>query len=302
MSLKSVPALTIVAVLLLCTAVFAQDDSTEKSFPLQRESSSAEQELELTDEASFQRWEPAVKQGTIEFSFGIGFLGLNTTLLQHDQMIYKYTTENSYFGDVEIKGQGAFHPTARLGVNISRWFALEAVGGVSFSDYTATVENRKSQKNEPGAAVIFDPPLGEFDAEKRSLITGNIGINAVVYPLNLHGERVHLVQPYVTFGVAQMWYNMNSNFIDDLSSMVDVNGGLGIRLLADRAISVRFEVLMRHHTLQWEPAEAYTTQEAGTVEVPLEEWPIDGSRQSITAFESNTITALDWTIGVQGSF
>lgn len=300
MSRKSLSTLTIAALVLVCSAAPAQEE--EPTFRLQRESSTAAGELELTDEESFQRWYPAVKQGTLELSFGIGFLNLNKTLLAHDQIIYKYTTENSYFGDVEIKGDSAFNPTLRLGGNISRWFALEGVGSISFSDYQATVTNRKVQKNEPDAAVVADPPLGEFDAERRSLITGSAGINALIYPFNIRSERVTRIQPYITAGVARMWYNMNSNFIEGAESTNDLNAGIGIRILADRAISVRVEMVMHRNTLEWTPPSFFTEQEEGTVRVPLEDWPENGARRSVTAYESNDLSLLGWTISAQGSF
>lgn len=300
MSRKSLPALTIVALLLICSAVSAQEE--EEPFSLQRRSSSAAAELELTDEMSFQHWEPAIKQGTIEVSFGVGFLNLNTRLLQHDQIIYKYTTEDTYFGDVEIKGASAFSPTLRIGGNISRWFALEGIGSVSFSDYSSTVENRKSQKNEPGAPIVYDPPLGEYDAEKRSLFTGSFGIGAVVYPLNISQERVSKMQPYLTGGVAQMWYDMNSNYTSDTATATDLNAGLGLRILADRTISIRLEAIFHFHNVQWVPNQYFTEMEGGTVKVPMEDWPEGSSRRDVSEFESNDITALGWTISAQGSF
>ncbi|MCP4572344.1 MAG: hypothetical protein GY838_08320 [bacterium] len=301
MSRKSVSALTLVAIMIFCTAASAQEDD-EQPFSLQRESSSAAAELELTDERSFQHWEPAVKQGTLEVSFGIGFLNLNSTLLSHEQIIYKYTTENTYFGDVEIKGGNAFSPSLRIGGNISRWFALEGIGAVSFSDYDATVENRKSQKNEPGSPVVDDPPLGEFDAEKRSLLTGSAGIAAVIYPFNFKQERVNKFQPYLTGGVARMWYNMNSNFSSETASTTDLNAGLGLRILADRNISIRMEAVMHRHNVQWTPNSFFTDLEGGTVQVPLEDWPVGGGRTLVTEFESNDITAIGWTISAEGSF
>ena len=108
MSAKVVFALIVAVVLLPGGALQAQTEEPEepKTFRLQRDSSTAEAELELEGvELSFHRWVPAVKQGTLEVSFGLGFLNLNTTLLRHDQIIYKYTQENTYFGDVELKGE-----------------------------------------------------------------------------------------------------------------------------------------------------------------------------------------------------
>lgn len=303
MSSNSLVVLIVAVVCLVSGSVLAQTEDPpatkeERTFNLQRDSSTAAAELELEDDESFHRWVPAVKQGTLEFSFALGFLNLNQTLLQHDQIIYKYTQEDTYFGDVEIKGETAFNPVMRGGVNVSRWFALEAVGGLSFSDYKAQVTNRFKQKNEAGAPLEDAGPLGEFDAEHGSLITGQLGVNAVIYPLNISDERISRFQPYVTGGVGAFWYSMNSNYVDDVASTSDINVGAGVRILGDRNISVRFEFLMHFNTLVWNPSVNFTERNEGTVQVPLE----TSDREQVTEYESNAMTMFNVSVGVQGSF
>lgn len=312
MSLKSLSFLTVMAVLCLSVAAVAQDQppappkeqpqqpAQEQVFRLQRDSATAASELEFDDE--MQAWKPRIDQGTIEVSFALGFLNLNTTLLQADQIIYNYTQEYTYFGDVEITGESAFNPVLRMGFNWSRWFALEGIGGMSFSDYTSTIENRKRQKNEPNAPIEEDPPLGEYDAEARSLLTGQAGVNAVIYPFNISERVITRFHPYVTLGVEYMWYSMNSNYTGETAGSWGGNLGAGIRLLADENISVRFEVLYHRNDLQWTPAEYFTELNEGTLQIPLEEWPEGGSRQEVTEYDSNPMNLLNWSIGVQGSF
>jgi len=310
MSLKSLSVLTIVAVLCLATAAVAQDapkpqpqDKTgekEKVFRLQRDSESAAKELDFEGEAI--KWQPNVDQGTIEVSLSLGSLGLNKTLFEHKQIIYKYTQENTYFGDVTIKGKTAFNPVMRLGVNVSRWFALEGQGGVSFSEYTSSIINRKYQKNEPNAPIISDPPLGEFDAEQRSMLTGQAGINAVVYPFNITHRVITRWQPYVTGGFERFWYAMNSNYSDKTAGSWGGNLGAGLRILADENISVRFEVLFHKNSLQWTPSESFTTLNEGTLKIPLEDWPVNGSRRAVTEYSKQDLVLMNMSIGVQGSF
>ena len=312
MSLKSLSFLTVMAVLCLSVAAVAQDQpqappredpkqqSQEQVFRLQRDSATAAKELEFDDD--MLAWKPRVDQGTIEVSFALGFLNLNTTLLQADQIIYKYTQEYTYFGDVELKGESAFNPVLRLGFNWSRWFALEGIGGLSFCDYTSTIENRKRQKNEPNAPIEDDPPLGEFDAETRSLLTGQASLNAVIYPFNISQRVTTRFHPYLTLGIEYMWYNMNSNYVEGTAGSPGGNFGAGIRLLADENVSVRFEVLYHRNDLQWTPSEYFTEQDEGTLQIPLEEWPEGGTRKPVTEYDSNPMNLLNWSIGVQGSF
>jgi len=301
MSLKSLSTVTIVALLCLPIAAIAQEQQEEgKTFRLLRDSASAEKELEMEEQLS--AWRPRVDQGTIEISVALGFLNLSKPLFSHDQIIYKYTQENTYFGDVTVKGQSAFNPVLRIGFNWSRWFALEGQGGLSFSEYTSTIENRKYQKNEPGAPVINDPPLGEFDAEQRSMFTGQAGLNAVVYPLNISRRIEGRFHPFVTAGIEHFWYNMNSNYTDKTATSIGGNFGGGIRILADENISVRFEVLMHMNQLEWTPARYFTERNEGTVLVPMEEWPEGAARRAVTSYESRNMSLLNWSIGVQGSF
>jgi opacity protein-like surface antigen len=308
MSLKSLSTLMIVALLCLASAAWAQTpqdqpeggNTDEPEFRLQRDARSAASELDFEDE--MLRWRPRVDQGSLEISFALGFMNFGTTLLEHDQIIYKYTQEYTYFGDVKIKGQTAFNPVIRIGGNISRWFALEGIGGMSFSDYSSSIENRKAQKNEAGALPIYNVPLGEFDAEARSLFTGQAGVNAVVYPLNISRRVESRFHPYVTGGIEHLWYSMNSNYTEDTATAWGANIGGGIRLLADENISIRFEVLFRHHSLEWTPAENFTELEEGTLPIPMEYWPEGSPRLLVEEFVAHDMNLLNWSIGVQGTF
>ncbi|RLA03127.1 MAG: hypothetical protein DRQ54_11200 [Gammaproteobacteria bacterium] len=315
MSRTTLSALVLLTFALSCTAVFAQDPeettkiepstSESKSFKLLRSDTSAASDLDLAEEQA-EAWIPGLQPGKVELSLGVGFLNLNTTLLQHDQIIYKYTTEATFWGDVEIKGESAFAPTLRLGYGLTRWFALEGWAGVSFSKYKATVTNSHSRKNEPGAPIVDNPPLAEFDEENRSLITLQAGINAVIYPFAIGGDGDGIWHPYVTAGAGGMSYDMNSNYTAGPASSVDVNAGAGIRLLVDDAVSLRFEVMYHHNTLEWTPADYFLELNEGTTRVPLNEYFYDenGALQErpVTEFASHTLGLLQWSIGVQGSF
>jgi len=205
---------------------------------------------------------------------------------------------------VELKGESAFAPTLRIGYNLTEWFAIEGWGGVSISEYQGNIENTHSRKNEPNAPVVDNPPLGEFDAETRSLITLQAGVNALWYPLAM-SDASGSWHPYLTGGVGNMWYNMNSNYTNDTASALDLNLGGGIRLLADRNISVRAEVILHRNTLEWTPADYFTELNEGTTRVPLNEYPEVNNtitERPVTAFEANDMTILHWTLSIHGSF
>lgn len=292
--------------LLLGADAGAQNQGPERVYKLLREGSQAQQDLALEEEAA-PTWQPGLKAGTVEFSLSLGMLGLSKTLLEHDQMIYKYTTEYTYWGDIVLSGANAFNPALRLGYNVKDWFALEGIWGLSFSEYTSSITNRHSRKNELNAPIDeAEPPLGEYDAEQRSLITMQVGMNAVVYPLAWRGDGSGRWHPYLTAGAGRVWYDMNSNYIDGAVGSMDLNLGGGIRLLGDRNVSIRLEALMHRNTLQWNPADYFLGLNEDTTLVPLSEYPqqSDGSfiEQPVTSYSSLDMNNLSLSLGVQGSF
>lgn len=314
MSRKSVTTLIILLMITVSNSLFAQDTEPQEtapveepktSFHLLRDSSSAASELDFED-AEAEIWEPGIKSGTVEVSFGFGFLDFNKVLWEHDQIIYKYTTDATSWGDVKIKGESAFNPVLRLGYNITSWFALETIGGIAITEYNSIITNRRTRENKPNAPIIDDPPLGEFDAETRSLLTIQASLNAVIYPLAIGGDGSGKLHPFLTGGAGKMWYEMNSNYFDGNSGTTDINVGGGLRLLVDKNISVRFEVIAHFNEVEFTPAPYFTTLDEGTVVVPLNEYPRqeDGSvvEQVVTKYESQTLSLLNWSIGVQGSF
>ncbi len=314
MSQKSVSALIILLMVTACTPLLAQDsdpqdtqppEEPQPTFQLSRESSSAIDELDIEEE-DMEVWEPKIESGTIEVSFAFGFLDFNKVLWEHDQIIYKYTTDATYWGDVKIKGESAFNPVLRLGYNLTDWISIEGIGGLAITEYNSTITNRRGRENKPGAPIIDNPPLGEFDAELRSLLTIQASVNAVFYPLSLFDDGTGKLHPFVTGGVGKMWYEMNSNYFDGASGADDINFGGGLRILVDKNISVRFEVIAHMNEIEFTPADNFTTRDEGTVVVPLNEYPRnpDGSvnEQVVTKYSSQSLTLLNWSIGVQGSF
>ncbi len=314
MSQKFVSALIILLMITVYSPLLAQDtdpqdapppEQPQKTFQLLRSSSSAVEELDIEEE-EMDVWEPAIEAGTIELSFGFGFIDFNKVLWEHDQIIYKYTNDATFWGDVKIKGKSAFNPVFRLGYNLTDWFSLEGIGGLAISEYTSTITNRWSRENKPGFSPVPDPPLGEFDAEHRSLLTLQASLNAVIYPLSIFDDGKGKLHPYVTGGFGRMWFEMNSNYFDGASGTSDINFGGGLRLLADKKISIRFEVVAHINEIEFTPAPYFTRRDEGTVVVPLNEYPrqADGSvvEQVVTKYKPQALNLLNWSIGVQGSF
>jgi len=242
----------------------------------------------------------------VEVSFALGATSLGSTLIQHDSMIYKYTEDATFWGDIKLKGSTAFTPVARIGYNVSPWLNIEAVGSVGFADYTSTADNRVRLSNETDSSPdTQEPSLGEFDLEARSLFTANMGVNASIYFLNLDGNGEGRWHPYATGGISNMWYSINSNYVDDPATAIDFNLGGGLRILADKNISIRIEALFHFNSVQFTPSDEFTSLNEGTISIPLDEFISQESglvQKRITEFSSQSIGALGISIGMQGSF
>ena len=277
----------------------------ERTFKLLRESIAAERELQLEEEEA-QRWEPELQVGEVELSFSLGFLDLNTALLSHDQIIYKYTDTSTYWGDVTIKGQSAFSPLLRVNYNLNTWLGFEGIANFSVCDYESTVENRVERGNgEDGDIDPDEPALGDYDGEKRSLATFLGALNVIWYPMNMDGDSKGRWHPFVTAGYGKMWYNMNSDYTDGTADTTDLNFGGGIRFLMDKSVSIRFDISYHKNSIEFTPAEYFKELDEGTKLIPLDEFPvIDGSidQRSVSSFDSQDISSLQWALGFQVTF
>ncbi len=276
-----------------------------KTYKLQHESPNAARNLDVED-VEGQKWVPGIRKGTKELSMSLGFMGLASTLLQHEQMIYKYNTEATYWGDITVTGQRAFNPVLRLGYNVAPWLTVEGFGGLSISEYSSSIENAHWRKNEPGAERRDNPVIGEFDAEARSLITLQTGIDALFYPFNLKGDGTGRVHPYVVGQIGRIWYDMNSDYTAGSTASNDVALGGGLRLLAEKNVSLRIEAAYHLNTVEFVPAEYFMETNEGTTRVPLMEFPNlpDGgfTEKQVTSFAAQDLNYLVWSIGFQGTF
>jgi hypothetical protein len=277
----------------------AQDQAEERVFNLvvgERADAEVVQEVEQVE-----RYVPAIEAGRWDLTLTLGNLGMNKTLLQFDRLIYKATEEHYYYGDIELVSQPAFNPMLRLGYNLTSWFALETQFGVTFSDYEGSITN-PFLVNPFGGTPESVPELGKFDPERRSSLIFVGNLNGVWYPLNMDGDGRGRVHPYVTGGIGQALYNLDSNYIDDPATSLNLNGGIGVRLIADKLIAARVEVLYQHHTIEFEPAEWFDVRDAETVRIPVYRFDPFGNYRPVEQYRKNTLGGLTWQVGFTVSF
>lgn len=272
-----------------------QDQEKERVFNLVVGEEEEKEVVEETAEAA--RYEPALSVRQFDLALTLGFFGMNETLLEHQNLIYKAEDDAFYYGDVELVGESAFNPILRLGYNFTSWFGLETQFGVTFSEYNATITDPYSvDPVNPGNPKPVDP-LGEFDPEHRSALIFITNVNGLVYPFNLDGDATGRWHPYVTGGFGYALYNLDSNYTDDSASSVNVNGGIGLKVIADKLIHVRAELQYHVHSIEFEPAEYFDVRDEGTVKVPVYEFDDFGNYSEVESFSKQTLGGLAWQIG-----
>lgn len=301
MAKQSRVILCTVVVLLASGLVSAQDreSAEDRVFNLvigERPADAVTQEI---DDVSV--WQAAVENGRWDLTLTLGYMIMEKTLLQFDRIIYKATNENFFYGDVELMSQSAFNPVLRLGYQATTWLAFEAQAGVVFSQYEGSIDNPFAVNpfgGEPEAVA----ELGPFDPERRSSLIFISNLNGVWYPLNMDGDGRGRWHPYLTGGVGLTTYNLDSSYIDDPASSFNVNGGIGLRIIADRLISIRTELLYQHHSVTFEPAEVFDERDQGTVQIPVYRFDPFGNYEPAETYRKQTMGGLTWQVGFAVSF
>ena len=287
--------------------VFAQAaDETEKSYNLMH-TTIEEQEAQRQEEENIQVYEPVIPERNLEVTLTLGFWQLEKVLLQHDDIIYKYSSEYTYFGDVALNGASAFHPELRLNYNLLPWFAVEPVVGFSVSEYTASITDPRMLSNQAFGedeeqTLITVDEIGEFDAENRSCITMSTGCNAVFYPLDYGNFGKGRWHPFVQGGIHRTWVFLNSDYTSDAATMWDTSFGGGVRFIADDLVSVRLEVMYHTLTAHFTPDHSFVERDESTTVVPLTYWKDGDGQVDVADFADRSLNSLSWAVGFTADF
>ena len=280
----------------------AKAKEKEKTYKLQHPSSTLVKEKEEAEQQAAKAYIPGIYGGKLECSLTMGFLDLNTTLLQGNQLVYKYTDSDTYWGDIRLKGQSAFNPIFSLDYTLTSWLAIEPHFSISFSEYRASITNRHSRANDDPEAVIVDnPPLEEFDAEHRSVVTWHLGLNGIVYPFNLNGNGEGRLQPFLLGGTQRSYFDLNSSYTGDTSASWTYRMGGGIRYIVDDLVSLRFQVTMDTTTIHFLPSPKWLELNDGTLRIPVFE-VVNGQYILLDDFAKQKLSSLTWGLGFTASF
>ncbi|HPF35542.1 MAG TPA: hypothetical protein P5571_01970 [Candidatus Krumholzibacteria bacterium] len=295
------------AVIAFAVPAAAQDEdatkpaSDEPTFNL--DPSVGRDDLETAVQDQAPAYQPILPRKKLEASVTLGYWDLANTLIKMDQLIYKYTDEYTYYGDVEIQGESAFNPMIRLSYDLDTWMSVEGFFDLSVSEYFATITNPNRLSNAAeGASLQPVEELGEFDAERRSNITLGAGMNVLFYPRDYGNFGKGRFHPYVIGGASRVWMSINSDYAEDAASQWRLSGGLGFRYIADDLISVRFEMLMNHMTYQFTPRDYFSDIDDGTTLIPVYQYVDGQGAVEVESFESYTLNSMSWALGFFANF
>lgn len=247
-------------------------------------------------------YEPILPERNLETSVTLGFWGLDIPLIAHEMLIYKYTDEYTYYGDVELNGESAFHPQLRLSYNPTTFMALEPFFDISVSEYQSTITGARRITNASEGGQLEDAEVGEFDFEKRSNITLGTGMNVLLYPHNYGNFGKGNWHPFLIGGMSKVWMSINSNYVDDAASMWRYSGGAGIRYVADDMISVRFEMMFHHMSFEFEPGQSYTELDDGLIKIPVYEYISGKGPQPVEKYDDQSANTMSWALGFTATF
>jgi len=255
------------------------------------------------DDEDAEEYKPNMPEKQLETTLTLGYWDLGTKLISHENIIYKYSEEYTYYGNVVLTGESAFNPQLRLNYQFSPWFAIEPFFDISVSEYSSAITNpgRVTNSSEGGQ---FEPieEVGEFDTERRSNITLGSGMNVMFYPYDYGNFGKGRFHPYVIGGMSRVWMSINSQYSDQGTTMWRYSGGAGFRLVADDMISIRFEMLYNHINFNFTPNTSFAELDEGTRTIPVYEF-IDGQGAvPVTEFDGFSLNSMSWALGFTATF
>jgi opacity protein-like surface antigen len=289
-----------VAILLISGLASAQNQPEEKVFNLVVGESVTEEVAE--DAAPVEAYIPAIEPGSWDLTLTLGYFLMEKRLLQYDKIVYKTTNEHLYYGDVELVSQSAFNPILRLGYHLTAWLGLETQLGMTFSEMRGSIANPHRVAPIGDNAPEELETIGVYDPQNRSTLVFLGNLNGVLYPFNLDGDGRGRFHPYITGGLGYAYYNLDTDYIDDPATSININAGLGVNFIADKLITLRGEILYHRHTIEFEPAAVFDSRDDGTVLIPVYRFDDFGNYRRVESYRKTTMSGLTWQVGFAVNF
>lgn len=247
-------------------------------------------------------FEPGIEPNKWEISVMFGATDLATVMLESPAIIVDIEEPGDFImADMELTGEQSFSPGLRMSRTLGRHFALEGSAFFAVGDFEQTLTGFQQKFTDPQS----DNELTEQEREKGSYFKWNTELNGIWYP---RGEG--RIQPYVIGGVGYQFMELDSVYVDGMSSAPVFSYGAGLRIVGDDLYSFRVEVRNFHSTQSFEAAREFATivapnggglfdipifqlQDFGNIELDENGDPVDPELREL--FDSLGITAQEFT-------
>lgn len=174
-------------------------------------------------------------------AFLFGYRNVSNTLVRAEGIVVDVEfPDEAAFADMDLEGQQSFAPQVRLARTFGRHFALELGGGFSLGDFKQNIKGEVVNWVDPDS----DNEVTETEIQKGSYWIWTAELSGVWYP---RGEGV--LQPYLIGGIGQNWFDIDSSYIDGVTSAMAFSYGVGLRIVGDDLYSIRLEVRNYHTSL-----------------------------------------------------
>ena len=250
-------------------------------------------------------FEPGVEPNTWEISASFGQADFAQDLLESERIIVDVEeSEDFIVADMKLAGEASFHPIVRIGRTLGRNFALEVGGGFAVGDFEQELTSDPIKLTDP----LSDNELTEEEREKGSYFSMTGELNALWYP---RGEG--RVQPYVIGSIGQQLMELDSVYVDGLSSSIQYSYGAGLRVIGDDLYSFRLEIRNSHSTLSFDASDEFVTivepnggglidVELGQLDETVTEGGVNARLDPNVSYDDVSLSTLSFTLGFVAAF
>ena len=210
-------------------------------------------------------FEPGIEPNKWEISVLFGAKDLAQDLLEAPAIIVDIEEPGDFLvADMKLEGTQSFAPGLRMDRTFGRNFALEGAALFAVGDFEQSLTGFQRKYTDP----LSENELSEEEREKGSYFQWNTELSALWYP---RGEG--RIQPYLIGAVGYQFMELDSVYVDGISSAPVFSYGAGLRVVGDDLYSFRLEVRNFHSTLSFDAAREFATIVApnggGLFDIPI---------------------------------
>lgn len=194
---------------------------------------------------------PQVEGNAWELTILLGYLDLGQELVGAEGLLVDVENpQEALYGDMTLDGEStSFSPQAKVAYTLGNNFAVGAALGFAVGDYQQKVGELESWT---------DPTDENNTLTENEILSGSYWMwtyegTVDYYPLGGGGR----LQPYLSGGVGQNHYFIDSRYIEGQARGLAFSVGGGLRIVGDELFNVKIEVRNYWTTVDYEPGDEW---------------------------------------------